>query len=68
MINRKCRAEYVKTLWISGDRQEAEGQHNSATIYRIGEITRPNSYDGDPRVDCTNGIHFWLTKEEALDW
>ena len=36
MINRKCRAEYVKTLWISGDRQEAEGQHNSATIYRIG--------------------------------
>ena len=30
-----------------------------------GELIRPNSWDPNPLVECTNGIHFFITKEEA---
>lgn len=72
LINRKCRAEFVRTLAIvmsgGSDATSAAGKHNKSTIYTVGEITRPDSYNDDPRLDCTNGIHFFLTKEEAEEW
>jgi hypothetical protein len=35
------------------------------TPYQLGFI-KPDSYDPDPRVECSHGIHFFITKEEAL--
>lgn len=72
LINRKCRAEWVETLQIilkdGSEAQEAHGRHNFDTMYRVSEVTKPDSYDDDIRVDCTHGIHFFLSKEEALAW
>ena len=71
LINRKCRAEFVRTLDIivGGEAvQSAPGKHDSSVVYRVGEITQPDSYDDNPAVDCTHGIHFFLTKEEAMRW
>ncbi|MBK8200646.1 MAG: pentapeptide repeat-containing protein [Acidobacteria bacterium] len=72
LINRKCRAEFVRTLELVVDGQpeatSAPGRHDEKTAYTIGEITRPDSYDDDIRVDCTHGIHFFLTKSEAEKW
>ncbi|MBK8189032.1 MAG: pentapeptide repeat-containing protein [Vampirovibrionales bacterium] len=69
LINRKCRAEFVRTLElvIAGQPEatSAPGRNDEKTAYTIGEITRPDSYDDDIRVDCTHGIHFFLTKDEA---
>ena len=62
-IGRKCRAEWVEVLEAPED---GRGLHDSAVIYRAGEVVRPDKYDPDPRVECTHGIHFFLTKEEAL--
>jgi len=36
--------------------------------YRVGELVYPDSYDPDIRVECTHGIHFFLTREEAESW
>ena len=61
-IGRKCRAEFVKVLEAP---QDGCGIHDPRLVYRAGEIIRPDKYDPDPRVECTHGIHFFLTREEA---
>jgi uncharacterized protein YjbI with pentapeptide repeats len=61
-MGRKCRAEWVEVLEAPED---GDGLHDSGVIYRAGEIVRPDKYDPDPRVECTHGIHFFQTKEEA---
>ena len=61
-IGRKCRAEWVEVLEAPAN---GAGLHDRNVVYRAGEIVRPDKYDPDPRVECTHGIHFFLTKEEA---
>jgi hypothetical protein len=34
--------------------------------YRIGRMVYPDSFDSDPDHDCSNGIHFFVTIEEAM--
>ena len=71
LINRKCRAEFVRTIEIVVDGAHADtapGLRDASVIYRVGEITRPDSYDDNPAVDCTHGIHFFLTRAEAEKW
>ncbi len=63
MIGRKCRAEFVKVLEGDGYDQRTGMLH-----YSPGEIVRPDGYDDDIRVECTKGIHFFITKQEAIDW
>ena len=69
---RKCRAEFVKVLNITKDGKRHSkaitAGHGPATIYKIGEIVKPDSYDPDPLIECSNGIHFFISKQEALDW
>lgn len=70
-VGRKCRAEFVRTLAINDDTtpgKSARGLYSVTTIYTVGEITRPDSYDDDTRVECTHGIHFFITREEAEEW
>ena len=75
VINRKCRAEYVKTIAIfdlDGKQQkegiEARGLHDSNTIYQVGRITKADKFDPDIFNDCSHGIHFFPTREEAEEW
>ena len=42
--------------------------HGPRTVYRKGAIIRPDSYNPDPFIACSNGIHFFISKQEALDW
>ena len=71
LINRKCRAEFVRTIEIvvCGEHAfAAPGLRDASVIYRVGEITKPDSYDDNPAVDCAHGIHFFLTRKEAEEW
>ena len=69
---RKCRAEFVKVLDIRNSKgnkiKTCRPGHNSKFIYKIGEIVMPDKYDPDPLVECSNGIHFFISKQEAKDW
>ncbi|UIY58138.1 pentapeptide repeat-containing protein [Burkholderia cepacia] len=64
LVGRKNRAEFVRVLELFGA-EEGISQHDSKTVYRVGEIVRPDSYNDDVRVECTNGIHFFITRAEA---
>ena len=59
-IGRKCRAEYAYVINGSG-----YSYHNNAFVYRKGKKVVPDKYDPNPLVDCSHGIHFFITKQEA---
>ena len=67
LVGRKCRAEFVKVLEIDGA-DEAVSGHDGATVYRVGEVVRPDSYDDNPLVECTHGIHWFATRAEAEEY
>jgi uncharacterized protein YjbI with pentapeptide repeats len=72
-IGRKCRASEAKVLAILTYAGEpiAKGAkvastHNHRFTYEVGAVVKPElPYDGSPWVECTSGIHFFLTREEA---
>jgi len=66
LTSRKCRAEYAKVLEM--EKETDTDRHTRLLHYTVGETVRPDKYDDDIRLECTNGIHFFLTREEAEEW
>ena len=61
LVGRKCRAEFVQVL-SGGGISERGGE------YKEGENYYPDKYDDDFRIECSHGVHFFITKEEALKY
>ena len=75
--SRKCRASEVLVLDIQNiDGTESgltEYLHNdnytkNGTLYKIGEVTKPDSFDDNRWNECSNGIHFFITRQEAVNY
>jgi hypothetical protein len=66
-FGRKCRAEFVEVLEVIGA-EVGISNHNNSTVYRVGETVRPDSFDENWQDECSNGIHFFITREEAEDY
>ena len=65
LVGRKCRASHILVLEGSGK----SPTHTQNTLeYKEGEIVVADSYDDDIRVECTNGIHFFMTRKEAEEY
>ena len=62
---RKCRAAYAVVLSAP---KGAVDIHKGKTKYIKGRIVRPDKFDPDLRVECSNGIHFFITRQEAEDY
>jgi hypothetical protein len=45
-----------------------KGQHNGDFIYTVGETVYPDNFDPSPLIECSNGIHAFITKEEAKSY
>jgi len=72
IASRKCRAEYVDVIEIinsAGKKEKsAIANHDGKTDYVVGKRTKANSFNDSIFEECTNGIHFFITKEEAENW
>jgi len=73
LIDRKCRAEYVKTISIYDPEgnpvyKEVPGMFYVDITYKAGGLTYPDKYCDDIRIDCSHGIHFFMTRREAKQW
>ena len=66
VVGRKCRCERAIVLWIQGDTQTVTSTRGF--VYTVGQMAEPDSYDPDPRVECSHGIHFFQTREEAEEY
>jgi len=64
---RKCRAEYAKVLEVIGA-PVGISQHDNKTEYREGEIIKPDAWDDNRWDECSNGIHFFITRFEAENY
>jgi len=62
--SRKCRAEFADVLEVIGA-DFGKGIHDPEFFYAPGARVVPRSYDPDNRVECSGGIHFFITRGEA---
>ena len=60
---RKCRAS--KSIVLEGN---GISKFDNNFIYQVDKEVIPDSWNNDPRVECSNGIHFFLTRKEAEDY
>ena len=67
-FGRKCRAEYVVVLEVIGADKGITDTHGPTTIYRQGEIVKCNKWDNNWMVECSGGIHFFITRLEAENY
>ena len=68
LVGRKCRAEFVKVIsFVNSSESIGYAKHDS-TPYIVGQTVKPDSYDDDIRVECTHGIHFFMTNREAENY
>jgi hypothetical protein len=61
---RKHRAEWVVVLEGEGDTEAID----RITHYAPGLTVTPDKWDNNRWRECSNGIHFFLTREEAEAW
>ena len=75
--SRKCRASEVLVLDIQNiDGTESglteylynDDYTKNGTLYKIGEVTKPDSFDDNRWNACSNGIHFFITRQEAVNY
>ena len=74
-FGRKCRCSEAKVLDIQNldgtsvnDVAVAYSTHDSNFAYRVGETVRVDNFDEDRRNECAPGIHFFITRQEAVEY
>ncbi len=72
---RKCRCSKAKVLDIqkldgsdSGIKKYAHVAYGLTTMYEINEIVYPDSFDENRWNECSHGIHFFITRQEAVEY
>ena len=69
----KCRCDKAKVLAITSlDEVEnydmVVNTSGHLTEYKVGEIVTPDSFDENRFNECTHGIHFFINKQEAIEY
>lgn len=71
--SRKCRCSKAKVLSITSadgtkEYKEVRSDRDENFIYKVGEIVRVDNFDEDRWNECSTGIHFFITREEAVNY
>ena len=74
-FGRKCRCSKAKVLGVYnryGNKikkyYDVLSTYDMGFYYKVGEWVYPDSFDDDRFNECSNGIHFFMTFEEARDY
>ena len=69
---RKCRCSSAKVLSITtldgqdDGTQTVSSDYDKSFVYRVGEIVRVDNFDDNRWRECSRGIHFFMTRDEAV--
>ena len=69
---RKCRCEFAEVLELQSldgtpyNDDKVVNNDYVETIYKVGEIVRSDSWDDNRWNECSHGIHFFITRDEAV--
>ena len=68
---RKCRCSKAKVLSITNldgsksESTEATSKRDPSFVYKVGETVEVTNFDPNRWNECSTGIHFFVTREEA---
>ncbi len=71
---RKCRCSEAKVLAIETlDGKDAgissvRSKYDTDFVYTVGETVRVENFDDDRKNECAPGIHFFITRGEAVEY
>ena len=71
---RKCRCDKAKVVAITSLDGEAEYTsvenegYNPHITYQVGEMVYPDSFDDNRWDECSHGIHFFINKQDAINY
>ena len=70
---RKCRCDKAMVLDITsldGEKHydEVTNTNYKKTVYKAGEMVYPDSFDENRWNECSHGIHFFVNKEDAINY
>lgn len=71
--SRKCRCDEAKVLSITSiDGNEiydrANSQFDKKFVYEVGKTVRVDDFDDNRWDECSTGIHFFITQDEAVNY
>lgn len=75
----RCSKAYVKSITCIDEYNEGcnlskidnypiHASVSSKTTYEVGKMVYPDSWNPNRWEECTHGIHFFMTKQEAIDY
>ena len=70
--SRKCRVDKATVLSIThldgsdADISEVKSSHDSNFVYKIGETVTVDNFEENRWIECAPGIHFFITRDEAV--
>ena len=73
-VSMKCRCDKARVLSVWNMRLEEEvsevvnNAYNQNTLYKVGEMVYPDSFDEDRWNECSHGIHFFINKQDAINY
>jgi hypothetical protein len=66
VVGRKCRAR--SAIVVSGEGISGGCSSRAPVQYSPGSTVVAENWDPDPLVECSGGIHFFMTREEAENY
>ena len=72
--SQKCRCDKAKVLEITDlNTNESVSEikntsYSPAVTYVVGEMVYPDSFDENRWNECSHGIHFFINKQNAIDY
>jgi len=66
-FGRKCRAEFADVLEVIGG-DVGISSHDGRTEYRAGTRVTPDLFDDNWQDECSNGLHFFISRLEAEEY
>ena len=70
----KCRCDKAKVVSITsldGKKEHSSvenKEYNPHITYKVGEMVYPDSFDDNRWDECSHGIHFFINKQDAINY
>lgn len=72
--SRKCRCNKAKVIEIYNldgtvsEEKEVASDRDHTFIYKVGKVVKVKNFDTDRWNECTRGIHFFINRQEAINY
>lgn len=71
---RKCRCDKALVMEIQNldgtkaDVEEVSSDYDDYFVYKVGEIVNVDDFDEDRWNECSTGIHFFINRQDAVNY